>query len=162
MDYKLLFESPEKFKDMREVETLFFLCMDARFEEHSNLFKKFLGRKGYDRHIVAGGIIGLFAEEYGLPSPRNFYLFTENFAEKYHHIKEVILVEHDDCGAYKSALANKLKKDRASVTPEEIKNEQEINLQRAKQCFLRINPRLAILMVRACLEEGKVRFYEVR
>ena len=160
MNHKFLFESPEAFDDFHRVESLYFMCMDARFEIHSQMFKKHLGRGGYDRQILAGGIIGLFAEEYGIPSPGEFLLFSADFAVKYHGVKEVILVEHDDCGAYKSGLAFKLNKSRDQVTAEDIKSEQEKNLPRARELILKIHPELKVLLVRCCLEGGRVKFYE--
>lgn len=159
----MLYTSESEFHNIHDIHTLYYFCMDARFSNASQAFKNFLHRDSYDRQIVAGGSLVFFAEEYGMPPVKDFMLFTADFAQQYHHIKEIILCDHDDCGAYRSALAVKLGKDRKDVTLDEIKAEQERNLVRAKEMLSAHYPEIQIIIVRAVFdsEEKHVQFFEL-
>ena len=158
-----MYTSKGKFQDKHEIQTLYYFCMDARFQNESHDFKNFLSRDSYDRQIVAGGSLVFFAEEYGLPPAKDFMLFSADFAQQYHHIKEIIICDHDDCGAYKSVLAAKLGKDRKDVTLDEIKAEQERNLVRTKEMLSAHYPEISIIIVRAVLDSERkhVQFFEL-
>jgi hypothetical protein len=163
-EYTRLFASPAEFSDFHEVEALYYFCMDARFRKQSADFKNFLGRASYDRQIAAGGSLVFFAEEYGLPPVKDFMLFSADFARQYHHVREIILCDHDDCGAYRSVLAQKLRKERSEVTLDEIKREQEMNLLRARELLAARYPGVKVTLVRAAFaddDKRRVAFYEL-
>lgn len=163
MEYKLLYTSDHEFEDKHDIHSLYYFCMDARFQSESQEFKNFLHRDSYDRQIVAGGSLVFFTEEYCLPPAKDFMLFSADFAQQYHHIKEIILCDHDDCGAYRSVLAAKLGKDREDVTLDEIKAEQERNLVRAKEMLSAHYPEIKITIVRAVFDSERkhVQFFEL-
>ena len=65
-------------------------CIDFRLQEHLNLWlAKHVGEGNYDRVALAGGVLDFET------------VFKQiRLARQLHEIKRVILVNHEDCGAY--------------------------------------------------------------
>ncbi|MDO8574428.1 MAG: hypothetical protein Q7R86_02275 [bacterium] len=89
----LKFEVP---KSHYTADALIFWCFDDRF---SHLLKAFIDARGF-KHVdvvkVAGGAKGLF--EYG--TEQNYLLDQMDKSLKLHYPPEIILMVHDECGAY--------------------------------------------------------------
>ena len=75
-------------------------CMDFRLIDD---LSRFLDADGYnnnfDEVILAGASLGLMQNTY--PEWRPTAIAHIDLARKLHHIHEIILVDHMDCGAYK-------------------------------------------------------------
>ena len=71
-------------------EAVVVTCIDFRFQEYiDNWIKENLGIKNHDRVALAGGIKNL-----------DQALGQIEVSNRLHHIKKVILINHEDCGAY--------------------------------------------------------------
>ena len=84
-------------------------CMDFRLgagEIRQVLFEADAVPAHFDEMTVAGGVKSLVTPQ--LESDRDFILRHIELSRKLHNIKNVVLVNHQDCGAYggSSALAN--------------------------------------------------------
>lgn len=65
-------------------------CMDFRLREYlRDWTKKKLKSEGFDRVAIAGGVKNL-----------PFILTQVELSYKLHHIREIYLINHEDCGAY--------------------------------------------------------------
>jgi len=65
-------------------------CIDFRFQKFIETWlNKKIGVKQYDRVAWAGGVFD-----------RNGILKQLDISVRLHHIKKVILINHEDCGAY--------------------------------------------------------------
>ncbi|MCR4305568.1 MAG: hypothetical protein NUV73_00615 [Candidatus Daviesbacteria bacterium] len=68
-------------------------CIDFRFQEYiNNWIAENFSPKTFDRVAFAGGVKSL-----------DTILGQIDIAKKLHHIKKVILINHEDCGAYGEA-----------------------------------------------------------
>jgi len=74
-----------------------FFCFDDRFWRLRKTLIKERGFKNIDPVIVAGSAKTLAGEN---PAARDFLLDQIGISRRLHHVKEVILVLHIDCGAY--------------------------------------------------------------
>ncbi len=101
-------------------DNLVISCIDFRIQDlvHSWLHRKF-PHEMYDYVAVAGSVKKLLAVEKQL-----------EISERLHQVKHVILIEHEDCGAYE--------------TEEDIKTKQIQDLYKAKKEILRLFPALII------------------
>ena len=76
--------------DLHFCKTIIITCIDFRFQD---LIDKWLDKnfrpKTYDRVASAGGVLDL-----------DEVLKQVKVAYNLHHIKEVVLINHEDCGAY--------------------------------------------------------------
>lgn len=74
-------------------EAIIITCIDYRLQEFINdwIYKRFNGRP-YDRVALGGGIFDTF-----------YVLRQIEISVKLHHVKKVILINHEDCGAYGEA-----------------------------------------------------------
>ncbi|OGG15755.1 hypothetical protein A3D77_07835 [Candidatus Gottesmanbacteria bacterium RIFCSPHIGHO2_02_FULL_39_11] len=77
-------------------------CIDFRFQDFlTEWTKKTFKKEGFDRVALAGGVKNL-----------PFVIDQVDLSHKLHHIKEVYLINHEDCGAYgKEGNFQKHKKD---------------------------------------------------
>jgi len=76
-------------------------CMDFRLRKYLRKWTTKIIRGGFDRVAIAGGVKNL-----------SFILDQVRLSHKLHHIDEVYLVNHEDCGAYgEEGNFNKHKKD---------------------------------------------------
>jgi carbonic anhydrase len=65
-------------------------CIDFRFQRYINAWLKYEFKDYvYDRVALAGGIFDLYS-----------ILKQVEISNRLHHIKKVILLNHEDCGAY--------------------------------------------------------------
>ncbi len=73
-----------------ECEALIVTCIDFRFQE---IIDKWIAEnfapKTFDRVGIAGGVFDL-----------DYALKQVEISERLHHIKKVVLINHEDCGAY--------------------------------------------------------------
>ncbi len=74
-------------------EAIIITCIDFRLQEAINqwISKNFVP-KTFDRVALAGGVKNL-----------DIILNQIDIAYKLHHIKKVVLINHEDCGAYEEA-----------------------------------------------------------
>ncbi|MBI2642677.1 MAG: hypothetical protein HYW97_02455 [Candidatus Wildermuthbacteria bacterium] len=72
-------------------------CMDWRFRKHLNAFLDARFPAGYDLISLAGGIKSL--HEDGI-SDTNVELKNLKLASSLHHPERIVLIQHEDCGAY--------------------------------------------------------------
>lgn len=74
-------------------EALIVHCMDYRLQKHLNdWLERNIGAGNYDRVAIAGGVLDIYP-----------VLKHVELAVQLHKIKRVILVNHEDCGAYGEA-----------------------------------------------------------
>lgn len=74
-------------------DTLLVTCIDFRFQEYIDKFiKEKVGVKNHDRVAWAGGIKDL-----------EKILGQIDISNRLHHIHKVVLINHEDCGAYGEA-----------------------------------------------------------
>ena len=71
-------------------EAIIVTCIDYRLQEHINnwISENFLP-KAFDRVAIAGGVKNL-----------EFAVSQVEIAHRLHHINKVLLINHEDCGAY--------------------------------------------------------------
>lgn len=77
-------------------------CIDFRFQAFINKWiSENLPEKTFDRVAIAGGVFDF-----------NYVLRQIEISHRLHHIKKVILINHEDCGAYgESGTAEKHAED---------------------------------------------------
>lgn len=74
-------------------DTAIVTCIDFRFQEYiNNWISENFSPKSFDRIAIAGGVFDL-----------DYVLRQVDISFRLHHIKKVILVNHEDCGAYGEA-----------------------------------------------------------
>ena len=65
-------------------------CIDFRVQEYINKWiSENFAPKTYDRVAIAGGVFDMTS-----------VLKQVSISERLHHIKKVVLINHEDCGAY--------------------------------------------------------------
>lgn len=74
-------------------EAVIITCIDFRFQEYINnwILENFQPRS-FDRVAIAGGVF-----DFGYISKQ------VEISKRLHHIKKVVLINHEDCGAYGEA-----------------------------------------------------------
>lgn len=73
-----------------QAEAIVVTCIDFRLQEAiNNWISQNFAPKAFDRVALAGGVKNL-----------ETILSQINIAHRLHHIKKVILINHQDCGAY--------------------------------------------------------------
>lgn len=84
---------------MHTCKALVLTCIDFRFQQAIEQFLKNAGMEGTaDRVAVAGAAKSLVTPEQ--PRDREFLLQQIEIAANLHHISEVVIMQHEDCGAY--------------------------------------------------------------
>ena len=74
-------------------ESLVVHCMDYRLQKYLNdWLEKNIGTGNYDRAVIAGGVLDVY-----------YVLNHVELAAPLHKIRRVILINHEDCGAYAEA-----------------------------------------------------------
>ncbi len=74
-------------------EALVVHCMDYRLQKYLNdWFDEKIGSGNYDRVVIAGGVLDIYT-----------ILRHIELAVRLHQIRKVVLINHEDCGAYGSA-----------------------------------------------------------
>ena len=88
--------------DLHEAKAIVFNCMDFRLRDNVTCHLNLKGYKNeYDEVIAAGASLGYN----GLLAYENWNTFVDNhvaLAHSLHDISEIIIVEHEKCGAYKA------------------------------------------------------------
>lgn len=65
-------------------------CIDFRFQEYiNNWIAENFSPKTFDRVAIAGGVFDL-----------DYVSKQVEISKRLHHIKKVVLINHEDCGAY--------------------------------------------------------------
>jgi len=83
------------------VPLLLLQCMDSRYPHRTIQTMDSMGLRGkYDQLILAGASLGVVHSEQW----RNTFLDHLGFAITEHGVKEVLILDHRDCGAYKKLL----------------------------------------------------------
>jgi len=112
-------------------------CMDFRLIDDAVYFLDSKGyNNNYDEIILAGASLGYNQTKYN--SWKKTVDDHINLAKKLHHIKDIIVIDHMDCGAYK-LIYNKPKMTRK----EEIKLHKS-NFQTFKQLIKKSYPELTV------------------
>ena len=96
-------------------EALVLTCMDYRLVDDEVKFfdaKHFSGE--YDQVSLAGASLAGVSDRF--PSSNAAVWDHVNIAKSLHHIREVIVVDHRDCGAYKVAFGDKFAAEPAAET----------------------------------------------
>ncbi len=71
-------------------EAVIVTCIDFRFQEYINSWiSENFAPKSFDRVAIAGGVFDL-----------EYILKQIEISKRLHHIKKVVLINHEDCGAY--------------------------------------------------------------
>ena len=162
MKRTLVYTHSEKFRDNHEMDAFGIFCFDGRFNDEFFGLRKALGKKGIDAQQTGGGSLAFFGSEYGLPAADGLTLFGADFAKRRHGVNRFFVVDHEDCGAYRDGLAFKFDKDRLEVTREEILQEQEHNLPRARRIILEKFPGCTVRIFQALINKhGFVEVYEL-
>ena len=77
----------------RGCDALVIHCMDYRLQKVLNdWLEQHLGPRGYDRVAIAGGVFDVYA-----------LLKHVAIAKQLHKVKKIVLINHEDCGAYGDA-----------------------------------------------------------
>jgi len=105
-----VFTSSIPFSDSHEADILFFNCCDFRFRQQ---VQEFLGDKKIDSIIFPGGVMLFVGEKYGHADLKTGAIYWTKAMVNLHHIKDIFLAVHQDCGAYASApkLVGKTEKE---------------------------------------------------
>lgn len=102
-----------------QAEAIIITCIDFRLQETiNNWISQNFSPKTFDRVALAGGVKNL-----------DIILNQIEIAHRLHHIKKVVLINHEDCGAY-----------RESGTPEKHAED----LKTAKQKIQSLFPELKV------------------
>lgn len=99
-----------------QASTLVISCVDFRLrDETEQLMREQLGLlDDYDELVLPGASLALTAEDY--PHWRKTAEDVIGLLEKLHHISQVIILDHRDCGAYKLVKGKEHALDRATET----------------------------------------------
>ena len=130
-------------------DALLLSCMDYRLVEDTERYMAGRGlRKKYDHVILAGASLGAVTEKF--PAWNKTFWEHLDVAIDLHHIHQVILLDHRDCGAYKVILGEDFAKDPAK--------EAQVHATKLRELRTRIlakQPKLAVEMLLMSLD-GKV------
>ena len=103
-------------------------CMDFRLlKDTANHLRQRGYDVNYDQFVLAGVSLGYLQREY--PEWGKSLLNHIKISQTLHHIKEIILVDHLDCGAYKTFLPDLKKEDEYREHAKNL-NEAEIALKK--------------------------------
>jgi carbonic anhydrase len=103
--------------DASDVPILLLTCMDSRYPHRILDTMDSLGLRGqYDQLILAGASLGVVNKE----EWRNSFLDQLGFAIEHHHVSQVFILDHRDCGAYKHFMG---------VTPDDPARERQAHLK---------------------------------
>lgn len=134
-----------------QAHSLLITCMDFRFVERIHeFFQKDQRLDGlYDHLSLAGSAKSLVWPT--CASDKEFVLHHIELAQKLHHIVEVILVNHQNCGAYGD---------------QDSQVQHETDLRKARQVIQEKFPELKVRLFYATLEEKgkqrKIDFVEIK
>lgn len=120
--------------------------MDFRLTKLVYKFAKSIGiKKDYDLITIGGGIKSLVKPKD--PNDKNFLMRQIAISVELHEIKKIIIISHEDCGAYGGKKA---------FESDEIENKtHQQDTEQAKQIILEKYPNLEIEIKHACLKDNK-------
>ena len=102
------------------VPILLLTCMDSRYPQRILDTMDDLGLRGkYDQLILAGASLGVVHKN----EWKETFLDQLGFALEHHHVSEVFILDHRDCGAYKYFLG---------VTPDDPAKERQAHFDVCK------------------------------
>jgi len=85
-------------------DSLLLTCMDYRLVDATERYMTSRGlRNKYDHVVLAGAALGAITEKY--PEWNKTFWDELGLAIDLHHIHEVMILDHRDCGAYKAIFA---------------------------------------------------------
>lgn len=136
-DLKKVFTSTVPFRDLHKADVLLFSCCDFRFRRQLEEFADQSGRQS-DLMIFPGGIMEFVGAQCGHPDMKQPALYWTKAMVKLHQIKEIWLMIHKGCGAYKTAPAL------VGKTEPEIFDSQLVNIRQVQQELRQVFPDLAV------------------
>lgn len=105
-------------------------CIDFRFQQAMNGYfdKQFLG--AYDLISVVGGVKGLAEKE----AEESFLLKQIQVSCDLHHPKNIILIQHEDCGAYGGSKAFEDSKAETAFQKEQLDQAEDLLRRQFPNC----------------------------
>lgn len=122
----------------RTPKALVLSCIDFRFIEAERYFLSLQNLSNlYDWTALAGASLALS----GFPQASDTYAFWDqlDLSYKLHHIQKVLILDHQDCGAYASKIDPELSKD--------AQREQQVHQDYLNQAYWKIRDRYPELNV---------------
>ena len=102
-------------------DVLLLSCMDYRLINETENYMTGRGlRDKYDHVILAGASLGALTDKY--PAWNQTFWDHLDVSLKLHGVKKVVILDHRDCGAYKTLLGEDFAKDPAKETSVHIHN----------------------------------------
>ena len=130
-------------------EALLLSCMDFRLMDEIERYMSGRGlRDKYDHMILAGASLGAITDKY--PAWNQTFWEHLDIAIKLHNIREVIVMDHRDCGAYKVILDAEHAKD-----PKVERDTHAAHLKKLKGMINEKYPKLEVETLLMALD-GKV------
>jgi carbonic anhydrase len=124
-----------------KIPLLMLTCMDSRYPHRILETMDSKGLRGkYDQLILAGASLGVVHKREWTTT----FLDQLDFAIKEHGVKEVLILDHRDCGAYKKLLT-------PGVGPKNPKKEKEAHIRISKQAIRLITKKFKTLERVNCL-----------
>ncbi|MFC1802271.1 carbonic anhydrase [Patescibacteria group bacterium] len=142
MEKKILYSGLFESKGVHNCDTMVIFCVDHRFEEVTYLFVK-ERYKRFDLVPFAG--VSKAILDANFDDLDNIVNATLNIAFGLHNVKRVVLVGHQDCGAYGGS--------KAFNSVEEERNFQFDQLIKAREKILLKNPNTEVELFFASLDE---------
>jgi carbonic anhydrase len=123
------------------VPLLLLQCMDSRYPHRTIQTMDSLGLRGkYDQLILAGASLGVIHKE----EWKTTFFDQLGFAIKEHHVSQVLILDHRDCGAYKHFL-------KPPVTPDDPEAEKQAHIEIANEAIKCIRAEFPQLTAVRCL-----------
>jgi carbonic anhydrase len=98
-----------------QAAALLLTCMDYRLTDETVAYMDGRGlHDSYDHVVLAGASLGALTDKY--PEWGKAFRDHVAIAKALHHIHKVIVIDHRDCGAYKTFLGEAAVKDLATET----------------------------------------------
>jgi len=117
------------------IPLLMLTCMDSRYPHRIIQTMDSKGLRGkYDQLILAGASLGIVHKR----EWRTTFLDQLGFAIKEHGVKEVLILDHRDCGAYKKLLT-------PGVGPKDPKKEKDAHIRICKKAIRLITKKFKTL-----------------
>jgi carbonic anhydrase len=127
--------------DAAGVPLLLLQCMDSRYPHRTIQTMDSLGLRGkYDQLILAGASLGVIHR----PDWQTTFFDQLAFAIKEHHVSQVLILDHRDCGAFKHFL-------KPPVTPDDPEKEKKAHIKIANKAIKVIRARFPQLTAVRCL-----------
>jgi Putative carbonic anhydrase len=124
-------------------------CSDGRFTNAVEELLRTLGHARLDTLTMPGGP-ALFNAWLAGMSHSVALAESSRFLIESHGIRQVILIAHEGCGFYR--------KQYAGASGEQVRGHQEDDLRRAASVVRNAHPSVEVLLYRAQVEEGRVKF----